>query len=105
MREEISPKLLDAGFAAVENYGIGGMTSTFFFGPNDRRGIDDVRPAVYESSGLQIHNGNDEWIWRTISNPETLQISSFVDNGNPHGFGLLQREPAGRAAGTGGRHR
>lgn len=78
--------------AAVENYGIGGMTSTFFFGPNDRRNVDDVRPAVFESSGLQIHNGNDEWIWRTLSNPETLQISSFVDNGNPHGFGLLQRE-------------
>lgn len=77
--------------AAVENYGVAGMTSTFLFGPNDRRGADDVRPAVYESSGLQIHNGNDEWIWRPLHNPETLQISSFVDP-SPRGFGLLQRD-------------
>ena len=52
--------------AAVENYGIAGMTTTFLFGANDRRGVDDVRPAVHESSGLQIHNGNGEWIWRPL---------------------------------------
>ncbi|MHB2166169.1 OpgD/OpgG family glucan biosynthesis protein [Alsobacter sp. R-9] len=77
--------------ANVENYGIAGMTSTYLFGTNDRRNIDDVRPAVHESSGLQIHNGNGEWIWRPLSNPETLQISAFVDP-SPKGFGLLQRE-------------
>ncbi|MCP8939382.1 glucan biosynthesis protein [Alsobacter sp. SYSU M60028] len=77
--------------AAVENYGIGGMSSTFLFGPNDRRGVDDVRPAVFESSGLQIKNGNDEWLWRPLSNPDTLQISAFVDP-SPRGFGLMQRE-------------
>lgn len=77
--------------APVENYGIAGMTSTFLFGPNDRRSVDDVRPAVFESSGLQIHNGNDEWIWRPLHNPETLQISGFVDP-SPRGFGLIQRD-------------
>lgn len=77
--------------AAVENFGIAGMTTTYFFGANDRRGVDDVRPAVHESSGLQIHNGNGEWIWRPLTNPETLQISAFVDP-SPRGFGLLQRE-------------
>ena len=77
--------------APVENYGIGGMTTTYLFGANDRRGVDDVRPSVFESSGLQIKNGNDEWIWRPLQNPDTLQISAFVDP-SPRGFGLLQRE-------------
>ena len=48
-------------------------------------------PPCYESSGLQIHNGNSEWIWRPLHNPETLQISAFVDP-SPKGFGLLQRD-------------
>ncbi len=77
--------------APVENYGIGGMTTTYLFGANDRRGVDDVRPSVFESSGLQIKNGNEEWIWRPLQNPDTLQISAFVDP-SPRGFGLLQRE-------------
>jgi glucans biosynthesis protein len=77
--------------AAVENYGIGGMQSTFYFGAHSRRTTDDVRPAVHESQGLAILNGNGEWIWRPLANPETLQISSFVDP-SPRGFGLLQRE-------------
>jgi glucans biosynthesis protein len=75
----------------VDNYGIGGMTTTFLFGPNSRRGVDDLRPAVYENGGLQIKNGNDEWIWRPFQNPEALQISAFVDP-SPRGYGFLQRE-------------
>jgi glucans biosynthesis protein len=74
----------------VENFGIAGMTSTYFFGPNTRRNNDDPRPAVFESSGLSIHNGNKEWIYRPLNNPDMLQISSFVDP-SPKGFGLVQR--------------
>ena len=75
----------------LEHVGVGGMGSTFLFGPNDRRNIDDVRPGVYESTGLQMLNGRGEWLWRPLQNPETLQISAFVD-ATPRGFGLLQRE-------------
>lgn len=75
----------------LEHVGLGGMASTYFYGPNDRRNADDIRPAVYESSGLQMLNGQGEWLWRPLHNPETLQISAFVDNA-PRGFGLLQRE-------------
>jgi glucans biosynthesis protein len=75
----------------IENYGIAGMTSTYYFGPNSRRATDDVRAAAYKSGGLQIKNGNDEWIWRPLSNPQTLQISQFVDP-SPRGFGFLQRD-------------
>ncbi|MDJ1156886.1 glucan biosynthesis protein [Chelatococcus sp. SYSU_G07232] len=76
---------------ALEHVGLGGMTATYLFGPNDQRGIDDARAAVYEAKGLQMLNGQGEWIWRPLSNPETLQISAFVDT-DPRGIGLLQRD-------------
>ena len=72
-------------------YGLGGMTGMFLFGPINRKSIDDVREGVYEVSGLQILNGNGEWLWRPVIDPSTLQISVF-DDANPRGFGLLQRE-------------
>ncbi len=75
----------------LEHVGIGGMGATYLFGPYARRSTDDVRPAVYEVSGLHILNGNGEWLWRPVNNPDTLQISAFLDD-NPKGFGLIQRE-------------
>lgn len=75
----------------LEHVGLGGIASTYFYGPNDRRNADDIRPAVHESSGLQMLNGQGEWLWRPLHNPENLQISAFVDQ-SPKGFGLLQRE-------------
>jgi glucans biosynthesis protein len=77
--------------ANLEHVGLGGMGSSFFFGPNDRRAPDDVRPAVHKSKGLQMLNGSGEWLWRPLRNPQTLQVSAFVDR-NPRGFGLLQRD-------------
>ena len=75
----------------LEHVGLGGMTSTYLYGGNDQRNVDDARPAVYESKGLQMLNGQGEWLWRPLQNPETLQISAFVDM-TPRGFGLLQRD-------------
>jgi glucans biosynthesis protein len=71
--------------------GVAPMTSMFFFGPNDRAGVDDVRGQVHRADGLQIWNGGGEWVWRPFVNPADLQISVFRDN-NPRGFGLLQRQ-------------
>lgn len=71
--------------------GVAPLTANFLFAPNDRGGADDVRGAVHDVNGLQIWNGNGEWIWRPMNNPDTLQISAFVDQ-NPKGFGLLQRD-------------
>lgn len=76
---------------AVENVGLAAMAATSIVGPLDRRRGDDVRPAVYDVSGLQMLNGRGEWLWRPISNRDTLQISAFVDD-NPRGFGFLQRD-------------
>ena len=75
----------------LDHVGLGGMGCAFLFGPNVRRATDDVRPAVYEASGLSILNGQGEWLWRPLNNPDALQISAFIDE-NPKGFGLLQRE-------------
>jgi glucans biosynthesis protein len=80
----------------IERPGLAPLTSMFFFGPNDRIGVDDFRPAVHDSDGLAIQNGRGEQIWRTLSNPTDLQVSAFVDN-NPRGFGLLQRQRDFRA--------
>ncbi len=76
---------------ALEHVGMGGMAAAFLFGPNVRRATDDVRPAAYDAGGLSVLNGQDEWLWRPLNNPDTLQISAFVDD-NPRGFGLVQRE-------------
>ena len=76
--------------AAIDHVGLAGMQTSYLFGPNDRRGSDDARAAAYASGGLQVRNGGDEAIWRPVHNPDTLQISSFLDDG-PRGFGLMQR--------------
>lgn len=75
----------------LEHVGLGGMGTTFLFGPNVRRVTDDLRPAVYEASGLSILNGQGEWLYRPLNNPDTLQSSAFLDD-NPKGFGLVQRD-------------
>ena len=76
---------------AIDHLGLSGMQAPFLFGPHDRRGADDARAAAYAADGLQIRNGGGETIWRPVRNPETLQISSFIDN-HPQGFGLIQRD-------------
>lgn len=75
----------------LDHAGLAPMTSMFFFGPNDRKDVDDFRPAVHDSDGLAIFNGRGEELWRPLHNPRDLQISSFADR-NPRGFGLMQRQ-------------
>jgi glucans biosynthesis protein len=75
----------------LEHPGLAPMTSMFFFGPNDRKDVDDFRPSVHDSDGLAVFNGRGEALWRPLHNPTDLQISSFGDL-NPRGFGLTQRQ-------------
>ncbi|AUH34945.1 glucan biosynthesis protein [Paracoccus tegillarcae] len=79
-------------FPRVElaDIGIAPLTSMYWFGPADRAQIDDYRPAVHDSDGLQMLTGEDQRIWRVLSAHERLQISAFQDN-DPRGFGLVQR--------------
>jgi glucans biosynthesis protein len=75
----------------VDNFGLGTMSATHLFGAIDRRSSDDLRPNVSEVTGLQMLSGKGEWLWRPVSNRDTLQISTFEDE-NSRGFGFLQRE-------------
>lgn len=75
---------------ALPHVGIAPLTSMFLFDETNRNRFDDFRPQVHDSDGLMIRNGAGETLWRTLANPLTLQVSSFVDD-SPHGFGLMQR--------------
>ncbi len=75
----------------VAKLGIAPLTSMFMWGENRVRPVDDHRPEVHDSDGLLVHTGNDEWIWRPLSNPAEAQVSSLLDR-NPQGFGLVQRD-------------
>jgi glucans biosynthesis protein len=75
----------------LQQAGLAPMTSMFFFGPNDRKDVEDFRPSVHDSDGLAVFNGRGEELWRPLHNPRDLQISSFADL-NPRGFGLMQRQ-------------
>ncbi len=76
---------------ALDHFGLAAMQASYLYGPMDRRRGDDVRPGVYEATGLRMLNGNDEWLWRPLSNRDMLQVSAFVDE-NPKGFGFLQTD-------------
>jgi periplasmic glucans biosynthesis protein len=75
----------------VDNFGIATMSATVLSDAIDHRRPDDTRLTIADIGGLQMSTGNAEWIWRPVSNRETLQISTFVDE-NPRGFGFLQRD-------------
>jgi glucans biosynthesis protein len=77
----------------LTHVGIATLHSMYFFGAADPTRLDDYRPNVHSSNGLQIWNAAGEWIWRPLTNPEQLQYSVFLDR-TPKGFGLLQRKRA-----------
>jgi glucans biosynthesis protein len=75
----------------LTHVGIAPMTSMFFFGSADATRADDYRPNVHSSTGLLLWNGQGQWHWRPLINPERIQYSAFTDR-SPKGFGLMQRE-------------
>lgn len=77
----------------MDRVGIAPGTSMFMFGPGDRRGVSDFRPAVHDSDGLLMRTGGGDTIWRPLANPRALQVSGFQDRA-PRGFGLMQRSRA-----------
>lgn len=77
--------------AYLDNYGIATMSGTHLLGFMDHKKFDDYRPNVSEICGLQMLTGAEEWVWRPVTNRETLQISTFVDN-KPRGFGCVIRD-------------
>jgi glucans biosynthesis protein len=74
----------------VSLLGVAPLTSMYFTGKASPP-RDDYRPEVHDADGLLVLNSRGEQVWRPLTNPSTLAISSFVGI-NPHGFGLMQRE-------------
>lgn len=74
----------------LRNYGIAPLTSMFLFDETNRGLMDDYRPEVHLSDGLQITTDSGEHVWRPLANPAKLQISAFT-TAAPLGFGLIQR--------------
>lgn len=70
--------------------GIAPLTSMFLFDETNRGRLDDYRPEVHDSDGLMIASKSGERIFRQLSNPITLQVSTFTTQA-PDGFGLVQR--------------
>jgi glucans biosynthesis protein len=66
------------------------LTSMYFAGKRSPP-RDDYRPEIHDADGLFMLTGHGERIWRPLSNPSALAVSSYSDN-NPRGFGLMQRE-------------
>ncbi len=79
--------------AAVDNFGLASMSATHLLGFMDHKRFDDYRPNVGEVCGLQMLTGASEWVWRPVTNRDSLQISTFVDD-KPRGFGCLIRDRA-----------
>jgi glucans biosynthesis protein len=75
----------------IERLGIAPGTSMFFSGKNDHRSSEDWRPEIHDSDGLQIWTGSGEWIWRPLTDPTSVRVNTYADDG-PRGFGLMQRE-------------
>jgi glucans biosynthesis protein len=71
--------------------GLAPLTSMFWHGKNTTVSYDDFRPEVHDSDGLMISNGDGEWIWRPLTNPNNTRVAAFSDY-NPRGYGLIQRE-------------
>ena len=75
----------------IRRLGLAPLTSMYQCGENDRRLANDWRPEIHDSDGLAICTGKGEWLWRPLTNPAAMHISSYVDE-SPRGFGLLQRD-------------
>jgi len=75
----------------VAKLGLAPLTSMYFFGEMQRPAYDDYRPEVHDTDGLSVQTGTGEWIWRPLTNPKRLLVTSFGVT-NPQGFGLQQRD-------------
>lgn len=75
----------------VNKLGVAPFTSMFLYGENTQKRHDDYRPEVHDSDGVLMVTHAGEEIWRPLTNPARLQVTSLSDN-SPRGFGVLQRD-------------
>ena len=71
--------------------GLAPLTSMYFNGEPDHRKPLDFRRELHDSDGALMHTGAGEWLWRPLRNPESMEVTTFLD-ASPRGFGLMQRD-------------
>ena len=75
----------------VGKFALAPLSSMYFFGENHPAPVEDYRPEVHDSDGLLMAAANGDWLWRPLTNPKRLLVTSFQFT-SPRGFGLLQRD-------------
>lgn len=75
----------------VKKLGIAALTSMFMYGGSSFKASHDWRPELHDSDGLLLVNGDGEWLWRPLVNPDHIAINSFQTSA-PKGFGLIQSD-------------
>lgn len=73
----------------MNNIGIVLLILMYWFGLIDRMWVDDYCFVVYDSDGLQMLNGSEQWLWCVLLGYLMLQILVFMDQ-DLLGFGLVQ---------------
>ena len=77
----------------IPRLGVAPLTSMYLHGTFDLGGgqgsPSDVRPRVHDSEGLLMETHAGEVIWRPLSNPGRVRVTSLLDR-DPEGFGLAQ---------------
>jgi glucans biosynthesis protein len=81
----------------ISEAGIAPMSSMYLHGAADPRASTDTRSEVHDSDGLAIVTASGERIWRPLSNPRSMEISSFVNPIAGFGFEQRGRDPAAYA--------
>ncbi|MEI6212063.1 MAG: glucan biosynthesis protein [bacterium] len=75
----------------LTRYGLGTLTSMYWFGENTVNHQGEFRPEVHDADGLLLARGDGTWYWRPLRNPASLQEQRLLAK-SPLGFGLLQRD-------------
>ncbi|GLR71625.1 glucan biosynthesis protein [Agaribacter marinus] len=75
----------------IEKFGLAPFTSMFLYGENTKDKPDDFRPEIHDSDGVLLITDKDEQIWRPLTNPQRLRITSLSTK-QPKAFGMLQRD-------------
>jgi len=75
----------------IKKLGIAPLTSMYLYGENQPSNVADYRPEVHDSDGLLVVEGSGHAIWRPLTNPNAVNVTSQRP-ANIQGFGLLQRD-------------
>ncbi len=75
----------------VGRFGAAPLTSMYWYSQEKRWVPGDWRPEVHDSDGLLVRRGDDTPLWRPLTNPPRVSVTSFPF-AKGGGFGLMQRD-------------